>query len=579
MRRRQEDGAVAVVVAAMMTVLVLIAAFAVDLGMQRVVRRDLQALADVVAVDLARELDGSSQADLAAEVNPASPTSALSRSLARNAVNVLGDAPEIAADWGSWDGATWNTTAEPPTAVRVVAAGAVGFAFRPGAGAASRTAYAVASSGACYQVGSYGAQVNLGRAALFNTYFKRLASTIGRFDNSDAVRLIDYRGLAGATVSLDNVAARLGLGSVEQLASSTVSLKNFYEAIHLELMDSAGETAVVNALQTLHAQAHSNVNIALDRILGITSGSGVGLGLRGNVLDLVGGSLVLLNGTNLLDLDLGAEVPGLVNANGKLRLVQGPRQYCGRPGDAFSNATAGATEQLRFQATATLNPVTYPITIKAGGILGTSVSLSVTGPNTLPVTVSLAPTVTRLTGLDCGPPSSTAQGITLDVGNSLAKVTVGPWYVSNLEFQANVLGIGLVRVRFNANVKATVDVSSGEVTGYSIDVPPQSFDTFYPTTSSGLALDVDLSESQPGYIGITLASLIPVVLPGDLLSGLVDSVLEAVVEPLFDTSVANSLVNALINPVLSLAGADLGGSDISLNSTPPPSCARPRLAG
>ena len=58
-RRRDERGAVAVLTAALLTALVVMAAFVVDIGMQRVARRDMQALADVVALDLSRELDES----------------------------------------------------------------------------------------------------------------------------------------------------------------------------------------------------------------------------------------------------------------------------------------------------------------------------------------------------------------------------------------------------------------------------------------------------------------------------------------------------------------------------------------
>ena len=52
--RRDERGAVVPMVAIMLTVLMISAAFAVDLGKQRVVRQDMQALADVVAA-LTRE--------------------------------------------------------------------------------------------------------------------------------------------------------------------------------------------------------------------------------------------------------------------------------------------------------------------------------------------------------------------------------------------------------------------------------------------------------------------------------------------------------------------------------------------
>lgn len=238
------------------------------------------------------------------------------------------------------------------------------------------------------------------------------------------------------------------------------------------------------------------------RVLGVSSGGGVGAGLTANVLDVVGGTLALLNGTNLVDMNVASGVPGLANANVKARLIQGPRTYCGRAGDSFANAPAGETQQLGFEVNASLNPVTYPISIpSAGGLFDLPVSTTVTGPNNLNIVGSLAPIETDLVGLNCG--DEDAGGITLDVRNGLARVTIGPWYVFNLVFTTELLGLD-VRVTFNASVRATVTLSHGEVVGYEIEVPPQEFDTFYPSTSSGLSIVPDTSLGAPGYINVTL---------------------------------------------------------------------------
>ena len=67
-QQAEERGAVAVFLAVTVALVVGIGTLAVDLGMQRVVRRDMQALADVAALDLARELDGRTISELAAEL-------------------------------------------------------------------------------------------------------------------------------------------------------------------------------------------------------------------------------------------------------------------------------------------------------------------------------------------------------------------------------------------------------------------------------------------------------------------------------------------------------------------------------
>lgn len=88
-RRRPDDecGAVAVFVALVTCFTLLpLAAFAVDLGMQRVARRDAQAIADMVALDLGRQLDGRTLAQIQPTLRQRADASA-----ARNAGGVSRD--------------------------------------------------------------------------------------------------------------------------------------------------------------------------------------------------------------------------------------------------------------------------------------------------------------------------------------------------------------------------------------------------------------------------------------------------------------------------------------------------------
>ena len=83
LRRRDESGAVALVVALVTVAVVLpIAAMGVDLGMQRVARRDMQAIADMVALDMSRHLDG--QTKYSVLKNTAAWKDGIRRSVARN---------------------------------------------------------------------------------------------------------------------------------------------------------------------------------------------------------------------------------------------------------------------------------------------------------------------------------------------------------------------------------------------------------------------------------------------------------------------------------------------------------------
>jgi uncharacterized membrane protein len=180
-RRRSERGAITPMVGMLLVVLVPSSAMAVDLGMQRVVRRDMQALADVVALDAVRLVDGRSAAQIKGGYNGLPPLDlAVTRSVSRNDDDVLGDAPVVSAMLVHLDVATGEldrvsggavrevTGIEVPNAVMVTALGAVDFAFVPGRGPALRTAVAIQSPSACFRIGSYAVGVSSEDSALLN---------------------------------------------------------------------------------------------------------------------------------------------------------------------------------------------------------------------------------------------------------------------------------------------------------------------------------------------------------------------------------------------------------------------------
>ncbi|WP_167736660.1 pilus assembly protein TadG-related protein [Nocardioides sp. 1609] len=216
MRPRDEDGAIAIVAAAVMVVVLGVAAFVVDLGMQRVARQDLQALADVVALDLARMLDGERTAG---QVEGGSPSlaAALQASRARNDDDVVGDEDELVLtatllveDPRPDAPSPWRTADddEVPDAVRVVASTEVAFGFAAvvgvDTGGASRESVAAAESSACFHVGSFTAAVERANPSTAATLDALLGLTLP---------IEDYLDLARAEVALDDVAEGLPRGT------------------------------------------------------------------------------------------------------------------------------------------------------------------------------------------------------------------------------------------------------------------------------------------------------------------------------------------------------------------------------
>lgn len=583
-RSRDEHGAVAVVVAVLLCfVLLPVAAFVVDLGRQRVARSDVQAVADVVALDMARTMARGGQVDDAAATaralatsRPAgeglevrvlrgyvAPDAAFVPDQHRGCRELLDGLPA-----GGFDG--WfapPTSSTPANAVLVTVASEVGFRLTTWGGRGRVCQSAVASQHvrgaagspvACYDVGSYALAVRSGNAALVDPLLRQMAAQTGAFGDDASLSAVGYRGLASAQVDLDRLALALGLASVDDLATATVSLKTLLDG----LVASAAPTTdagQLGVLQSLAGVASTTATVRMDRLLGI--GNGVPLGATMSALDLVGGALSLVNGQNAVSVDLATTLPGLSHANAEIRVVQGAHRFCGSQGDSFTDTST--TEQLRLTMTARLDPMLRTVTVPLVPGVVTGGTTSVSLGNDVDVSVSVAPTATRIQDVACTSP----RGVDLGVTNGLAEVRLKT-HVSNLTLRTNTLLGTSLSVAVSTWVEAVATIGpAGEVT-WSVRVPPQATDTPYPSAPAtvGLAPVVASSASVTanlvvlGVLGGSVA-----LTPGER-SAIVQGVAEAVVRPLLDAGNPSSLVNTALEPVLGLVGAQLGGSDLSLAS-------------
>ena len=141
-----ERGAVLVLVAIVLSTLIGFTSLAIDIGYQRVVRRDMQAVADVVALDLSRRLDGRTAAVI--DADPAFDA-AVTASRDRNDFAAATGRTLVVA-LGVVDPVTFAFTAVAPgavpDAVKVTTTDTVNYFFRPGSGTTSRSAVGRAGS-------------------------------------------------------------------------------------------------------------------------------------------------------------------------------------------------------------------------------------------------------------------------------------------------------------------------------------------------------------------------------------------------------------------------------------------------
>lgn len=578
-RRRPDDerGAVALLMATMMTLLLVSSAFVLDLGLQRVGRADMQALADVVAMDLARDLDGRSATDLRPVIDAHA-----ARVLARNS-SVVGDSARVSVELGEMlaDGSFGVVSGGTAvTVLRVTATTDVRFALGGitgvRSGSAVRSAMAMTSSFACYKHGSWAASVKTGNSPLLDPVLRQMAMQSGKFTNGGAVSALSYTGLAAATVDLNQLATKVGVASMQTLATSTVNLKQLY--LGLAALAQPSNSTTLNVLNTLAANANTAATVSMGQLLSANAGSTSAAGATANVLDLVGGSIAVLNGANVANVYLGASLPSLTSAGLKLKLVEAPRQYCGGPSTTQGLGPTTSTEQLYAEVGGQLNPTTIDFLPPAiTGVLSSIASAKITAQNYATFKLSAAGSQSWLKSITCGNP----QGVTLDVENRLATLT----FETPLRAQVDaklLLGTS-VRIAIDATVKVVVTVGGTGRQNVSVVIPGQKFDTPYPTRTGGISVAPATIQSGANVSAnvLLLGGLLGAwvnLSTGDKQS-ILDTVINAGLAALFSPDDPHSLSTTVINPLLAFLGAEVGGSDIIVDSTPALNCSAPKLVG
>ena len=545
---RDERGAILPMVALLLSVLMAAAALAVDLGQLRVGRVDMQSLADVVSLDLARKIDGRQTQVIEADVVW---SQARAQSVERNQ-GTYGEPPTVTAQLGTFDSTagvfTPTSGAVVPTAVRVTAVTSVAFAFRSGGGTVARSAVAMADSTACFMLGSYAAAVRSGESAL-------LSSVLGQVNSSLDLGVVGYTGLLDANVNLSDVAAHLGIGTVTQLAGSTVAIKDLYLAM-ASALQTGGNTADASVLSQLAVSVATLGQVDVGKVLQADTATARGVDATVNAIDVLAGSAMLFTGSHAVTVpNLSTSVPGLLSTTSSLSIIEAPQLACSR-----ANPTP-MREAKTSQVSATVGGRLDDIAV---GAIGVGIKAGSPTGKPLGLTLSLASAAGHLTQVTCANPSSaapvSAHSITVATTSSLmaADLTV-PLAVSG---KIGVLGLGLVSFTIGVDVKVSAASAAGQVRSTTITVPSQQFDTPYSAGSGSLSL-ASGSVTRTGLtVTATLLGL-PVTLP----TATVDSILSAVVSTVV-TPLVNQLDAGVVKPLANLTGTRIAGADVIALSKP-----------
>ena len=464
-RPRDERGAVAVFVGVVLTLLMISAAFAVDLGMQRAARADMQAVADAVAVDLARELDGRTATQLG------TLQAAADASRDRNAGTALGTTPVVTPQLGVVNVATGAFTpvsgTTVPNAVRVTAATSVDFAFGVAAdGEASRSAIAMASPAACLRLGSTLLDLQSGNSAILNAVLGDI------LNGSVNLTAVSYQGLAEAELTLAELAAELGAGTASQLLATSVSLGTFYAAVADVLRDNGSTTHADLVDTTLLGVLGAGVglgNVVVGQMLALGAGGDSALGAKVDALSLLMTSAFVANGSNAIAVPgLSLDVPGVGTATSTIQVIEPPKLACG--------SDVAETSQVR---------------------LTLSLPASITGvvQATVTTVLNLGNASGSISSVTCGDGVATALGVALNPPSVLSLATT---------LRVNLLGLLPVT---DVVVPGTVP-SKGAAATYSLALPPRYDTPLTSTAGTGTLGLPNLTAAELKVLGLDITGFL-----------------------------------------------------------------------
>jgi uncharacterized membrane protein len=561
--RKDERGAVALFFALILSVLMGMTAIVVDIGMHRVTRGDLQALADMVALDLAREIRGSrTQADLAPAGDTGNPSSAASKSIARNS-DILGEGLVVQVDWGSYEGGNWDTATDPPSAVRVEASADTDFAVTDGSSDTSRVAFAVASSSACYRLGSFVAAVNSGDSTV-------LSPLNDLFDVN--LTLVGYQALAGATVTLADLAATSAIGSPTQLLTGSVTYSDLIRALIEVLSNEPGSSnsAAISALGAV-LQASSTVgSVNLGNVMHLSPTDQAALEMDLNVLDIVG-SARLSNGDHFIQVpNLNANVPGVGSQfTGGLTLISAAQLACGKP-----NSPESVARNAQLEGSLGIEFVNLP----SLSIPGFATLLTEKGDGTLLVDLAdgtgalIEPPEVYCGDGTASDPHEYSVGVTTELASySLSSnlTITGSVKITDLvginltnlllSLGLPILGSGKVDIKVEVNLTVATSSSAGNSVA-NLSLPPNDVTPYQTGTSVYLPTNV-VPRIDAVLIGGQSASI---TASGPLTSLIINELIAAnngfvakTLAPLID-----NINNTFVGPVARMVGLRFGGADV-----------------
>lgn len=520
--RRRQQGAIGLVGVITLLLALVFTALVVDSGRLWMQQRHLQTVADIAAIQAARQLGcGVEISDIVSAAQQAA--------VANGYGGQLADSPNIVdlVDVATVDGIR-QFTSGGSEAVRVYATRPVPASLVAGGlfgGNVTLQAQAVSSADpalAAFSAGSFAASLDSEDSVLLNAL---LGDLLG---SSLSLSAVSYQGIAATNVSLGELLAASGtVGGLESLLQMQMSLGELADLTASAMTASGTASAdATAAMQQIASAAVSSASVKLGDVLALSTPDQEAAGKVGfNVLSLLTTSALVANGAHALTVPLSVSVPSVSSIHALITIIEPPQMAIGPAGANGVLCTSLQTAQVRAEVDVVVSiPLLAKIDLSLNAeVAQGSASLSDVSDDGADASVTIAAT-----------PGIADIELTNSAGSGPARIST----LLNLPIAELALDLPLQPVATQQLVYTVAHPASDNL--------PQT-----QTVSSPLGDSLENALGQPGALDVTLLSA--------LNAALVNSVVSSIVTPLL-----SEIGRVLLDPLLGLLGIRLGGMDVTL---------------
>jgi len=523
-------------------------ALAVDTGRLWFERRQLQSVADLAALEAARNLGcGGNAGNLVAAAQAAAARNGFAGDLTASPNRIESGGLTTAATGLRQFQPGSNTDVVHVVATKTVPASLVlgGFFGQDTVISTEATARGEPSH-ATFAAGSSLLRLNpSGQDA--NLLNGLLGSLLGSSLSLDAV---SYKGLANTNVNLAQlVRAKGDVGSVEELLAADLTAAEIIGlAATAVSQQGTVDASVTGAIGDLQLAAATPTAVRLGQVLDVAVPASDAAAKAGiNLLDLVTTTAMVANHQHAVSLPLAINAGSLIQVNALVNVIQPPQIAVGPPGqDAAGRwCTQARTAQVSVTATAHSN-----LTLLGTGIaLDLGLSTTVAQGEAHLLTLATVPGATQAT--IGATPGIAALHLTGSSGSGTATAT------------ASVLGIA---IPINIGLNLPVQTASARDLVYDVDNPTASHLPMARSIASPVGGSLANALSAPGAITLT-PDLSNLGLLGFLLQPVARATVEGLLGPLLSTVLSpllQGIGTLLLDPLLKILGIQLGGLEVIL---------------